>query len=124
MSDAAIGLSDDLVAWIESSVKGRVTLAARRPGGGRREAWIVDVELPDGTQLALFLRYDRSDPARTGDPFTLHREAQFYLALQDSVVPVPQVLGVHDTAQAILSERVAGETWFSQLRDEELRLSV
>src|SRR4051812_7045053 len=116
MTDAT-ALSPDLIGWVESCSGGRVALADRRPGGGRREAWIVDIELPDGTQLPLFLRYDRSDPAKTGDPFTLHREAQFYRALHDSVVPVPQVLAVHDREQAILSERVPGETWFSRLTD-------
>jgi aminoglycoside phosphotransferase (APT) family kinase protein len=116
-------LSADILAWVEECVDGRVVHADRRPGGGRREAWVVDVETPDGVQ-GLFLRYDRSDPAVTGDPFTLHREARFYLALQDSPVPVPRVLGVHDTEQAILSERVPGETWFSRLRDEQQRVAV
>jgi aminoglycoside phosphotransferase (APT) family kinase protein len=120
---ASTGLSDDLVAWVEKCAEGHVVHADRRPGGGRREAWFVDVEGPTGVR-PLFLRYDRSDPAVTGDPFTLHREARFYLALQDSPVPVPRVLGVHDTEQAILSERVPGETWFSRLREEEQRLSV
>jgi aminoglycoside phosphotransferase (APT) family kinase protein len=120
---SSTALSDDIVAWVEKCAEGRVVHADRRPGGGRREAWVVDVEAADGPR-PLFLRYDRSDPAVTGDPFTLHREARFYLALQDSPVPVPRVIGVHDTEQAILSERVAGETWFSRLRDEEQRLSV
>jgi aminoglycoside phosphotransferase (APT) family kinase protein len=120
---ASTGLSDDIVAWVEKCAEGRVVHADRRPGGGRREAWVVDVEGADGVR-PLFLRYDRSDPAVTGDPFTLHREARFYLALQDSPVPVPRVLGVHDTDQAILSERVGGETWFSRLRDEQQRLTV
>jgi hypothetical protein len=34
------------------------------------------------------------------------------------------VLAVHHSEQAILSERVAGETWFSRLTDESARLSV
>ncbi len=65
----------------------------------------------------MFLRYDRSDPARTKDPWTLHREATVYLALQDSPVPVPRVLGVHPVHQAMLSERLVGENWFSRIAD-------
>ena len=79
-----------------------------QPGGARKEAWFVDLERPDGTVSQCFLRYDRSDPSRTKDPWTLHREATVYLALQDGPVPVPRVLGVHPVHQAMLSERVAG----------------
>ena len=65
----------------------------------------------------MFLRYDRSDPALTKDPWTLHREATVYLALQDGPVPVPRVLGVHPVYQAMLSERVEGGNWFSRIAD-------
>ena len=87
------------------------------PGGARKEAWFVDLRRVDGTVRPCFLRYDRSDPARTKDPWTLHREATVYLALQGTDVPVPRVLGVHPVHQAMLSERVEGETWFSRIAD-------
>ena len=110
-------LPDDLVAWIEEVGGGRLARADRRPCGARKEAWYVDLQRPDGTAaLTSFLRYDRSDPLRSRDPWTLHREATVYLALQGAPVPVPRVLGVHPVHQAMLSERVAGETWFSRIR--------
>jgi aminoglycoside phosphotransferase (APT) family kinase protein len=95
-----------------------VVEADRQPGGGRKEAWFVDLRRTDGTVHQCFLRYDRSDPARTKDPWTLHREATVYLALQGTDVPVPRVLGVHPVHQAMLSERVQGETWFSRIADK------
>ncbi len=110
-------LPDDLVSWVEDVGGGRLTVADRKQGGARKEAWYVDLERPDGTVGHLFLRYDRSDPALTKDPWTLHREATVYLALQDSPVPVPRVVGVHPVHQAMLSERVAGENWFSRIAD-------
>ncbi len=113
----AVALPDDLVAWVEEVGGGRLALADRRPGGARKEAWFIDLERPDGTVAELFLRYDRSDPNVTKDPWTLHRESTVYLALQDTPVPVPRVLGVHPFHQAMLSERVVGETWFSRLTD-------
>jgi aminoglycoside phosphotransferase (APT) family kinase protein len=118
---ATTGLDPALVAWIEDCAGGRVVRADRVPGGGRHEAWLVDV---DGPESELFLRYDRGDPGQSGDPFTLHREARFYLALQDTDVPVPRILGAHPVEQAVLSTRVPGETWFSRLRDESSRLAV
>ena len=117
MSDVAVGLPDDLVAWIEEVGGGRMVLADRMPGGARKEAWFIDLEGVDTTVTSLFLRYDRSDPALTKDPWTLHREATVYLALQDGPVPVPRVLGVHPTHQAMLSERVEGGNWFSRIGD-------
>jgi len=112
---ADIALPDDLVAWVEEVGGGRLTLADRQPGGARKEAWYVDLARPDGTVAHCFLRYDRSDPSRTKDPWTLHREATVYLALQDGPVPVPRVLGVHREHQAMLSERVYGGNWFSRI---------
>ena len=118
MSDGPVGLPDDLVAWIEEIGGGRVVLAERMPGGGRKEAWFIDLAAgPEGAVTSLFLRYDRSDPAQTKDPWTLHREATVYLALQDGPVPVPRVLDVHPVHQAMLSERVEGGNWFSRITD-------
>ncbi|HEX4126804.1 MAG TPA: phosphotransferase family protein [Acidimicrobiales bacterium] len=118
MSDiVVVGLPDDLVSWIEEVGGGRVVLADRMPGGARKEAWFIHLEADGGAVLSYFLRYDRSDPARTKDPWTLHREATVYLALQDGPVPVPRVLGVHPVHQAMLSERVQGGNWFSRIAD-------
>jgi aminoglycoside phosphotransferase (APT) family kinase protein len=117
VSDGAAGLPDDLVSWMEEVGGGRVVLAERKPGGARKEAWFIDLAGPDGSLTSCFLRYDRSDPEVTKDPWTLHREATVYLALQDGPVPVPRVLGVHPEQQAMLSERVEGGNWFSRITD-------
>ncbi len=118
MSDP-ISLPDDVVAWIEEVGGGHLLAADRKPGGARKEAWYVDLEAADGSVVPCFLRYDRSNPTRTKDPWTLHREATVYAALQDTAVPVPRVLGVHPVHQAMLSERLVGENWFSHIRDPE-----
>jgi len=124
MTDRQGALDPALLEWICDTAGGKVVDVDRRPGGGRREAWIVDVETPAGELLPLFLRYDRLDPQERGDTFTLHREAQFYRALEGSAVPTPAIIGVHPREQAILSERVPGQAWFSLLRDEQERVSV
>ncbi|MFA1538181.1 phosphotransferase family protein [Actinomadura monticuli] len=118
---AATGLGPALVDWMAGAVDGKIVSYDRRPGGGRREAWFVDAETADGTRLELFLRYDRG---KGDESFTLHDEARFFLALQDTPVPVPRIHAVHPVEQAILAERVPGQTWFSQLRDEDQRVRV
>ncbi len=125
MSEARVaGLPDDLLAWIEHTARGWLARVDRMPGGGRKEAWAVDVEHADRTVEELFLRYDPTDPAITKDPWTLHREAGFYIALQATDVPVPRVLGVHPQHQAMLSERVVGEGWFGRVTDPAEQLST
>lgn len=118
------GLSPDLVNWVGDVANGTVVSADRRPGGGRREAWVVEVRGTDGTVRPLFLRYDRLDPEEKGDDFTLHREAAFFRAFEGTAVPVPSIVGVHPVEQAILSELVSGQAWFSRLHDESQRVSV
>ncbi len=120
----ANNLSRDLVDWIGETVNGTVVSADRRPGGGRREAWVVEVRDAGGTVRPLFLRYDRLDPEEKGDDFTLHREAAFFRAFGGTAVPVPSIVGVHPVEQAILSELVPGQAWFSRLHDEDQRVSV
>ncbi|MCV7014185.1 phosphotransferase family protein [Mycolicibacterium madagascariense] len=122
--DDASTLSADLLAWVQDVLGATIVSVDRRPGGGRREAWFLDVRYPDGSAGELFLRYDRTDPTVTGDPFTLSREAAFFAAMADSAVPAPHIHAVHPREQAILAERVAGETWFSRLKDPDERVEV
>ena len=117
----AVGLAPALLDWIERETGARITSHDRRPGGGRREAWFIDVRHPDGRTEELFLRYDRSDNA---DPFTLEQEARYFRALHGTAVPVPRVHAVHPSEQAVLAERVSGQAWFSRLENEAERLSV
>ncbi|HZP29061.1 MAG TPA: phosphotransferase family protein [Acidimicrobiia bacterium] len=123
--DDPLRLPDDLVAWIGAVAGGAVVSLDRKPGGGRKEAWFVDVEV-DSTKerRELFLRYDRSDPSRTGDPWTLRREATVYLALQGTEVRVPTVVAVHPQHQAMVTERLQGENWFSRIADADEELGT
>jgi len=114
-----LALPDDLLSWAANLAGGDVTGGVRLPGGGRKEAWALEFAQSDGTSLALFLRFDRSDPARTADPWTLHREASVFQALQGTDVIVPTVLGVHPEHQAMLTELVQGDAWFSRITDPD-----
>jgi len=118
-----LALPPAILEWIEDATGSTVERVDRRPGGARKEAWFVDVKGPDGPR-ELFLRYDRSDPEQTRDPWTLRRESIVYLALQGTDVLVPTVVAVHPTEQAMLTERVAGDSWFSWIRDPDEQLSV
>lgn len=119
----AVGLPDDVTAWIEEAARGRVLRVDRVPGGARKEAWYVDVEGTDSDVDELFLSFDPRAPT-AADPWTLQREATVYLALQDTDVPVPRVIGVHPERQAMLAARTAGENWFSRIADPDEQLAT
>jgi aminoglycoside phosphotransferase (APT) family kinase protein len=124
MTGATAALPAAITSWVQEVTHATRVQTRRRPGGGRREAWLIDVDQRDGTQQALFLRFDSSSPEKTGDPFTLNREACFYAALQDTEVPVPRLVASHPHLQAMLCSRVEGETWFSRLKDADARLTI
>jgi len=124
VTDGTLSLPADLVAWLEEVGGGTATSIVRKPGGARKEAWFVDLTQGDGTVRELFVHYDRASAGSAKDPWTLHREASVYLALADTEVPVPRVIGVHPTRQAMVSERLIGENWFSHLTDATEREST
>ena len=113
---SSLALPADLVAWIEAVTGAPLTTAEHIPGGARKEGWFVGDD--------LFLRLDQAHRDDGTDPWTVHREAAVYTALQESEVPVPRVLAVHPARQAMLTERVAGAAWFSRISDATEQLTT
>lgn len=121
--DQGPGLPAHLVEWIESVAGGTLTSARRMAGGGRKQAWFVDLDL-GGSAQRLFFRWDPTDVADTGDPWTVRREAAIYEALNGSGLPVAAFVGLHPTAQALLLTCLPGEARFSKMREEADRVAV
>jgi aminoglycoside phosphotransferase (APT) family kinase protein len=123
MADA-LRLSDELLEWIAEQAGGTVTEARRVPGGASREAWFVDVRDAEGANRELFLRYSRT-PQPPGDLFhPLRVEGEIFAALADTGVAVPRIVAIHPTEQALLEERVSGETWFYRIKDPHEQVRV
>jgi aminoglycoside phosphotransferase (APT) family kinase protein len=113
---AELKLDDEVRAWIESATGSRLVRADRIPGGGTREGWFVDLTSGSETE-ALFLRYSPvAMPEKTGF-HSLATEAQVVRALGTTEVPVPGIVAIHPTREAVLMERVVGDTWFSRIKD-------
>lgn len=111
-------LPGDMREWIETVTGSTVREATRQAGGGRNEGWLIIPDSDDvSTHAQLFLRWDRSDPEQTGDPWSVHREATVYRALSGRGLPVADFLAVHPSEQAILLEAVAGDGRFSMVSD-------
>jgi aminoglycoside phosphotransferase (APT) family kinase protein len=123
MTEAA-SLPDDLLDWIADVTGGVVVAALRVPGGASREAWFVDIERADGAAIPLFLRYSRERPGRDSAFHDLRTEAAIFRALHGTGVTVPRTIGVHPTYEAMLAERVDGETWFYRIEDPNEQVLV
>jgi aminoglycoside phosphotransferase (APT) family kinase protein len=118
MQQTTTALPDEMRSWIEDVTKSTVTGATRRAGGGRNEGWLIAL-LGDGDRDdRAFLRWDRSDPAKTGDPWTVRREAEIYRALSSTDLPIARFIAVHPERQALLLEVVDGDGRFSAVTDE------
>jgi len=123
MPEATLALPNDIVGWIEAETGGTVTATNRVPGGASREAWFIDVDC-DGVQRPLFLRYSRAQRPADTIFLPLRVEAEVFMALQDTDVTVPRTLAVHPVHEAMLSERVSGETWFYRIKDPDEQVRV
>ncbi len=93
--------------WLrELASGGRITRLDRAVA--RREAWLVDVERPDGSVVEGFLRLDRTP--RPDNPWSLKKETAIVRALQDTDVPVAAILGSNDALHCVLFERLGGRS--------------
>jgi aminoglycoside phosphotransferase (APT) family kinase protein len=102
-------LPTGILDWIEGVSGGLVDRAEQLTGGNRRQSWAIDVA-ESGRRLDLFLRYDPlPDP---DDEYTVRRESHVYRALQDTAVPISRIVAMHPSLEAMLLERVAGDSAF------------
>jgi aminoglycoside phosphotransferase (APT) family kinase protein len=116
-------LPDEILLWIESEMSAKVISAQRVPGGSTREAWLIDIGEGDTLQ-ELFLRFDRRPAEHSGIFWPLQVEARIFRALHGTGVTVPFIHAFHPTLQAILAERVDGDTWFYRIADPELQVAT
>jgi aminoglycoside phosphotransferase (APT) family kinase protein len=103
--------ASQLESWIADATGARDATLQRRPGGGRHQAWDVDLVGHDGVTTRHFLRADATRPAPQ-ESYTLWREAEIYAALADAGLPVPRILAVHPDHPAVLMAYADGVARF------------
>jgi aminoglycoside phosphotransferase (APT) family kinase protein len=97
-------LPEGTVEWLADVGGGRITHLERHVA--RREAWVVDLERPDGSVRECFLRLERQP--LDDDPWSLGKETRIVAALADTAVPVPVVFARSERPSLTLFERVPG----------------
>lgn len=124
MPDTEQQLPRALTQWVATETLGRVISSIRVAAGGRRHGYAIDVEGPDGEPQALYLSAETEEPVQENGTTKLRMEAAVFRRLEAAGVPVPHVLAVHPTEEAMLMQRVTGSARFSALTDEAERESV
>lgn len=118
MSSQKPEISEEIRQWI-AEVTGADRVTSRQvSGGASRQAWFIDAGSGAQTQ-ELFLRYDPKAPEPGGAFHPLQVEAEIMAELHRHGVTVPRVIAAHPVQQAVLLERVGGETWFRLIKDPD-----
>ncbi|MGE2714121.1 phosphotransferase family protein [Mycolicibacterium litorale] len=107
-------VSAEVRQWIGEVTGVRDLTLTQVSGGASRQAWFVDA----GTRV-LFLRYDPRDPDPRSAFHPLQVEAEIMAELHRHGITVPRVIDAHPDRQAVLLERVGGETWFRLIKDPD-----
>jgi aminoglycoside phosphotransferase (APT) family kinase protein len=102
------------VAWLESTLGGRVVAATRQPRW--RPAWFADLERPDGSLVPLYWRGDRG---LVPGASPLRREAEVLTLLEAEGIPVPHVYGFCPEPAGIAMARVEGDPDFHRAERDE-----
>lgn len=114
---------DLLLPWVEEACAGKVTNAKLASGGNRCWGWLVDVQDSQGRALPLFMRYQAFQEG-SGGPYTTRREAEIYAALRGTGVRLPQLVAVHPTLQAMITERAIGSAEYRAIKSPEERATI
>lgn len=109
-----------MLEWVAATGGGEVRRLERHVA--RREAWLVDVLRPDGSQLEGFLRLER-DPL-PGNPWSLAKETRIVDALDRAGIPVATVYGRSDALDCTLFRRVPGRSDLDKLADPRQQRAV
>ncbi|OAA27401.1 putative aminoglycoside phosphotransferase [Frankia sp. EI5c] len=78
----------------------------------------------DGRPRKLFLRRNATPPTAGSAFHSLATEAEIVAALRRAGAAVPAVHAVHPQHEAVLMQRVTGETWFSRITDPREQVRV
>ena len=113
--NAAATLDPEIVSWIEQATGLPVAAADRIPGGGTRQGWFVDLRDRDGSVIKRFLRYSLEPESSAFHSLAV--EAEVIRALGAAGARVATVYAVHPTLEAVLLERIPGDTWFYRIRE-------
>jgi aminoglycoside phosphotransferase (APT) family kinase protein len=124
VEDAAAAAEERrLFDWVETVCGGTIARSVQASGGNRARSWALDVAHGDGTTAEVFLRYSLPRPPSV-EPYTTHREAQVYRAIDVAGLKAPRLIAEHPDLPALLTDRAAGIAEFRRLKDPAAKTRI
>ena len=123
MSGKARSDEEQLRAWIEERIGGRVVRSERQPRW--RPAWFIDVERPGaqgGEHLRLYVRGDRG--LADHGVYSLEREMRVLQVLESQGIPVPHIYGFCEEPRGIVMQWIPGRNCLAEVESEDERHAV
>lgn len=119
-------LPQDLGAWLESAMSGKIVRIKARAGVGvSREGAEVDVRLADGRIVQGYLTYNvRLRPDDHEREIFFRREVSALRSVRAQGLRVPRVLAADIGRRVMYTEKVSGESVFQLLKSNAERESV
>ncbi|MET0144079.1 MAG: phosphotransferase family protein [Ilumatobacteraceae bacterium] len=108
-------LPDELVTWVGAQIEATVESVQRVVAGGRRLGYVITSGGASPQQY--YLAVEPGDATAGDRPSGLRKEAEVFRRLAAGGVPVPTVVAVHPTVDAMLMHLVRGTAAYSQLTD-------
>jgi aminoglycoside phosphotransferase (APT) family kinase protein len=124
VEDAAAAAEERrLFDWVETVCGGTIARSVQASGGNRARSWALDVARGDGTTAEVFLRYSLPRPPSV-EPYTTHREAQVYRAIDAAGLVAPRLIAEHPELPALLTNRASGIAEFRRLKDPAAKTRI
>jgi aminoglycoside phosphotransferase (APT) family kinase protein len=98
----------ELVAWVEATLGGRVVHFEHNTAGSSRQTYMVKVEGADGGQTGAVVRHDIGTGPFSGTAFTLTRESGLLQALEGRGLMAPRCLRLSEDGNTELLEWLPG----------------
>jgi aminoglycoside phosphotransferase (APT) family kinase protein len=114
----------ELSGWVAAQAGGAIVGWRRVAAGGRRIGIAVEVRPPTGPDLELYVAVETTRRAAEDQTSRLALEAEIFTRLRVADVPVPDVIAIHPSQDAMLMTRQPGSAGYAAISDPDRSAAV
>lgn len=123
-TDADTDYRAQLSGWVAAQTGGAVIGWRRVAAGGRRIGIAVEVRLPGRADLELYVAVETTRRTAEDETSRLGLEAEIFTRLRAADVPVPEVVAIHPSQDAMLMTRRPGSARYAAISDPDRSAAV
>src|SRR5579875_1262698 len=114
----------ELSGWVAAQAGGAIVGWRRVAAGGRRIGIAVEVRPLSGPDLELYVAVETTRRAAEDQTSRLALEAEIFTRLRAADVPVPDVIAIHPSQDAMLMTRQPGSAGYAAISDPDRSAAV